>query len=45
MLELTKDWAGKKKGDKIDIKDQSVIDKGLETGLFKKPTKKVKKDK
>lgn len=45
MLELTKDWANYKKGDTVDIKDQTVIDKGVSLGLFKKPQKQVKKDK
>lgn len=36
-LKLTKDWADYKKGESIDIDDQSVIDKGFELGLFEKP--------
>jgi len=34
---LTKDWAGYKKGQEIDLSDKSVIDKGLEQGIFEKP--------
>ena len=34
----------KKKGDKYTTKDQSVIDKGLEVGLFEKPKKTTKEE-
>jgi hypothetical protein len=41
-LVLAKDWAGNKKGSKIIITDQSVIDKGIELGLFDSIRKEVK---
>ncbi len=43
-LVLAKDWAGMKKGDKYTTKDQSVIEKGVEIGLFEKPKKANKED-
>lgn len=43
-LELLKDWGDLKKGDKVVILDQYVIDKGFEIGLFKSQ-KESKKDK
>ena len=43
-LVLVKDWAGMKKGDKYTTKDQSVIDKGLDVGLFEKPKKTTKEE-
>lgn len=43
-LVLAKDWAGMKKGDKYKTNDQSVIDKGLEVGLFEKPKKTAKEE-
>ena len=33
---ITKDWAGYKKSALIEIKDQTVLDKGFEIGLFEK---------
>ena len=41
-LVLAKDWAGMKKGDKYTTKDQSVIDKGLDVGLFENHKRRVK---
>jgi len=41
-LFLTKDWAGFKKGSEVDINDNTVIEKGLEIGLFNKEVKKAK---
>lgn len=41
-LVMLKDWAGNKKGSKIIITDESVIEKGLELGVFEKPKKEVK---
>ena len=38
-VELLKDWSSHKKGDHIEIKDQSVLDKGFELKLFKKISK------
>ena len=38
---LNKDWAGYKKSALIEIKDESVLNKGLEVGLFE-VDKKVK---
>lgn len=41
-VRLTKDWAGFKKGQEIELLDQAVMSKGLEIGLFEKESKKVK---
>ena len=42
-VELLKDWGNHKKASILDIKDQTVIDKGLKIGLFKKESKKKTK--
>ena len=44
-VELSKDWAGNKKGQEIEILDQSVLDKGFELGLFKTKEKVTEKEK
>lgn len=43
-VELLKDWAGYKKSAIIEIEDKSVIEKGLEIGLFKEHKEKHKKE-
>lgn len=42
-LELLKDWGELKKGDKVVIHDQSVIEEGIRKGLFKSKEEKKKK--
>ena len=44
-LVLNKNWGEHKKGDKITILDNSVIEKGYEVGLFEKTKKEVKSTK
>jgi len=43
MVELTKDWSIHKKGDTVDLKDSTVLTKGLSIGLFKEVKAKQKK--
>jgi hypothetical protein len=43
-LTLLKNWATFKKGERVIIKDESVIKKGLEIGLFEKGKKENKKE-
>lgn len=42
---LLKDWGDHKKGSKLTIKDNAVIEKGYELGLFEKPKKEAKAEK
>ena len=44
-LVLNKNWGEHKKGEKVTILDNSVIEKGYELGLFEKPKKEVKSTK
>lgn len=39
LVELLKDWASYKKGAQLNIVDKTVIDTGLEQGLFKEVKK------
>lgn len=44
LVVLTKDWAGHKKGAQLEIKDEAVINKGKEIGLFESKKEKAPKE-
>lgn len=41
---ILKDWAGYKKGSKVDVTDKDALEKGFEIGLFEKAKEKPKKE-
>lgn len=44
IVKLTKDWAGFKKGETYETKDESVLQKGFELKLFEAKKETVKEE-